>query len=341
MNERSYFRLFASCIPVRGAKRSTICDLERNRFWLIPDALYEILTRYKKFTIPELKAAFENNYDAFIDEYLAFLQKEELGTWFTKEELKLFPPLQPMQDIPGAITNAIIDIDASSAHPYEKIFEELNQLGCRHIQLRAYGKIDIPALTRSLACTKQYFIKSLHCILQYHEDSSKAALLELFNAYPFIGFDFHSVPESKKAALEKEYEQYPFTFHTTAISDHTHCGKISMAYFTPNVPHFLEAQQFNTCLNRKISVDCEGYIRNCPSMPQHYGHISSHSLAEAAALDAFQQLWQVKKDQVKVCSDCEFRYICTDCRAFVQDASDPFSKPAKCNYNPYTATWEA
>jgi len=51
------------------------------------------------------------------------------------------------------------------------------------------------------------------------------------------------------------------------------------------------------------------------------------------------QIGSITKDQVAVCRDCEFRYVCTDCRAYTQDADDPYSKPAKCTYDPYTATW--
>jgi hypothetical protein len=47
----------------------------------------------------------------------------------------------------------------------------------------------------------------------------------------------------------------------------------------------------------------------------------------------------VRKDDIEVCKDCEFRYICTDCRIFKNDSNDIYSKPKKCNYDPYTNTW--
>jgi hypothetical protein len=47
-----------------------------------------------------------------------------------------------------------------------------------------------------------------------------------------------------------------------------------------------------------------------------------------------------KKDQIEVCKDCEFRYICTGCRAYLEDPEDIHSKPLKCGYNPYTCEWE-
>jgi len=41
-----------------------------------------------------------------------------------------------------------------------------------------------------------------------------------------------------------------------------------------------------------------------------------------------------------VCQDCEFRHICTDCRAFIKDSNNIYSQPAKCGYNPYIAKWQ-
>ena len=44
-----YFKLFASCIPVKGFIRSMIYDLHRFNFELIPNSLYKILTKYKNY----------------------------------------------------------------------------------------------------------------------------------------------------------------------------------------------------------------------------------------------------------------------------------------------------
>ncbi len=53
----------------------------------------------------------------------------------------------------------------------------------------------------------------------------------------------------------------------------------------------------------------------------------------------FKKYWDINKDKIYVCKDCEFRYICTDCRAYVEDPEDILSKPLKCGYNPYTGEW--
>ncbi|HEY4572343.1 MAG TPA: hypothetical protein VIJ26_00200 [Thermoanaerobaculia bacterium] len=38
------FQLFACCLPVKGARRSLLCDVQRQAFQFIPNGLYEILT---------------------------------------------------------------------------------------------------------------------------------------------------------------------------------------------------------------------------------------------------------------------------------------------------------
>jgi hypothetical protein len=37
---------------------------------------------------------------------------------------------------------------------------------------------------------------------------------------------------------------------------------------------------------------------------------------------------------------CEFRYICTDCRAMIENPKDERSAPLKCGYDPKSGEWE-
>ena len=76
-------------------------------------------------------------------------------------------------------------------------------------------------------------------------------------------------------------------------------------------------------------------------MTKSYGNIRDTTLREAIEKQGFKDVWYTHKDQIEVCKDCEFRHICTDCRAYIQDPNNIYSKPAKCSYDPYTATWGA
>jgi len=104
---------------------------------------------------------------------------------------------------------------------------------------------------------------------------------------------------------------------------------------------FSESQVFNSCLNRKISIDKNGEIKNCPSMQTSFGNILKTSLLSVVNDENFKKKWAIGKDKIDICKDCEFRYICTDCRAYLKDSQNIFSKPLKCNYDPYTAKWES
>ena len=61
---------------------------------------------------------------------------------------------------------------------------------------------------------------------------------------------------------------------------------------------------------------------------------------KAVQKKGFTDLWYIKKDDIKKCKDCEYRYMCLDCRIYITDPHDPFSAPAKCNYNPCTNKWQ-
>ena len=74
-------------------------------------------------------------------------------------------------------------------------------------------------------------------------------------------------------------------------------------------------------------------------MLESFGNIGQSTLKEVIDNPEFRKMWGITKDQISICKDCEFRYVCSDCRAFLQKPEDKFSKPLKCGYDPYTATW--
>ncbi|WP_264537364.1 hypothetical protein [Flavobacterium sp. N1736] len=65
--KQSNFILFADCIPVKGFNRSIICDTKNNKFYFIPNGLYDILEIYNGKTIEEIKENFKHQYDEIID----------------------------------------------------------------------------------------------------------------------------------------------------------------------------------------------------------------------------------------------------------------------------------
>ena len=146
----------------------------------------------------------------------------------------------------------------------------------------------------------------------------------------------HSIPEISSSFKLKNHR---ILLTKEIISDNIHCGKIGVDNFVINIDADRISRKYNSCLYKKIGIDKLGNIKNCPSMPESFGNISDTTLAEAIEKPGFKKYWNINKDQIHVCKDCEYRYICTDCRAYVEDPDDILSKPLKCGYNPYTGEW--
>lgn len=330
------FRLFACCVPVRGARRSIVCDLGRQTYRFIPNSLFEILTEHRDRSLPEIKQLYGHEHDAEIDRYFEVLAAEELGFWC--DEPEAFPPLDLAWQAPERITNAILDVDAGSAHDYGAILGQLDDLGCRALQLRCFHAPALAEVERMLAPTVRGRLRSIELLLGHRAELTWEALVALCGRHPrLFRVTVHGAPE--EGSRELPGSAAVVEMRREAIASPACCGCVHPSWFAPNMEAFLEAQRHNSCLNRKVSVDARGDIRGCPSLARSFGNVREVSLHAAVAQRDFTALWEINKDQIEVCRDCEFRYICTDCRAYLSRPDDLYSKPAKCRYDPYGAEW--
>ena len=336
--EAPAFALFACCLPVRGARRSVICDLQRQSLHFIPDGLYEILTEHRGRSVEAIKSHYHHQYDEEIDEYFAFLLREELGFW--SDDPGSFPDLDLSWDPPERITNAILDADPGSAHDYPAILRQLDDLGCKALEARFFHGCRLGELSAVLAAAGGGRLRSIELVAGYGEELTPEALESLATAHQRVsGILIHSAPAWRRRRWTFERLGTSLEYVTEAIDGPRCCGKIHPGQLAVNLDTFVEAKRFNSCLNRKLSIDARGEIRNCPSLPRSFGNVREVSLHSALAHRDFPALWSINKDQIAVCKDCELRYVCTDCRAYLLDGADLYSKPSTCTYDPYTATW--
>lgn len=339
MNEsmKKAFHLHACCMLVKGARRSTICDLQRMDFEFIPNALYEILTTQRGKSLNEVKENHDTSHHSTIDEYFEFLVSRNFGFWCDTDDLARFPDIELDWERPEKITNALIDV-SSASHDFSKISSELSHLGCKALQLRFFCQKPLAEIAEILGCFSKSTIRHIDLILTYNPEINIPDYERLcFENQRIFSVLVHSSPNESLSEFESTLAHIQ---HTKVVIDSSkHCGKIGPSSFYTNIDLFTESQKHNSCLNRKISVHEHGEIKNCPSMTNSYGNVSSVSLSEAIAAKNFKDAWGISKDQIKTCKDCEFRHVCTDCRAYLEDPQDIFSKPLKCGYDPYTATW--
>lgn len=332
------YKLFAECIVVKGFNRSLICDLPRKNYHLIPNELVKFINEIQKERLEAVYTRYEAKQHDILNEYFDFLLEKECIYPIIDGQENNFPDIDLSFEYSGDISNFVLELSEININYIDTIIYQLEKLGCFDIQIKTKHELKneyIPLLKNAISKSS---LNSIDLIIKYVSDENTQNILNYINSECRIKATvFHTALTDK---LEDSELKTKIAFTTSVYDGIISCGQISHLYFNLNLELFSESQHHNTCLNRKISVDEHGDIKNCPSMAESFGNISNTSLKEALNKAGFKKYWDVKKDMITSCKDCEFRHICTDCRAFTEDPDNMYSKPLKCGYNPYTNEWE-
>lgn len=318
-----YFRLHANCIITKGAFRAVILDFHLNRYIYIPLELADKLNGELIYS--------KSTKNTVLNKFIDFLVENDFG--FLTENQESFGKLALEFNRSSKITNAIIELDKLD-RTILKSLEQLDQLSCESIEIRISCKdYTWKELCFLFSTVKSTSISSVYLYIQHNASIPNSKWVDLVKMNSRIAVLYlYGTNREKKSPLTKK-----IVYLKEENLSKKKCGKINS--FAINIASYTESIHHNSCLNCKISIDVEGNIKNCPSMKESYGNVQDTTLKEAIEKPGFKKLWNINKDKILVCKDCEFRYICTDCRAYVDDPEDILSKPLKCGYNPYIGEW--
>lgn len=333
----SYLYLLPSCVLTKGYRRSLLHDTHSGRHRLLSPGMAAVLAgcsgRKKDVWLQRLQIAG-------MDHEACILFLNSLTTdgflWESPAPVSL-PPADTHADWPCLITNAIIDIAGTNLHLLPAIAAAFRTIDCPHVQIRVYRDVavDLSLLEAIKNILTADALQTADLILPFFDDY--ATLPGMLQPVMITGLTLYN-------AAQESVQPLTAMTRVLQIREVLHfpgcCGLVQPAYFNFGLQHYTESIQHNTCLNRKLAIDQWGNIKNCPSMQEHYGNIVHTKLADVIALSAFHQYASISKKQVSVCSDCEFRHVCTDCRAYLQTPDDLYSKPLKCGYDPYNCIWQ-
>lgn len=347
-NLDKYLHLYADCISVKGASKSAIYDLTNRSIIFFQSDFYEVLQYLVSDRLGILLEKIQSEKTKkLVIEFIEFLEQHELIAFL--DDTSRFPAIEEKWEIPAIVQNTIIDLD-TIFHNFGKIFSELDELGCQFVQIRCFSNLlNIEKLNEILSLVRHKSIESVELIVKYNEAISDEIYIGLVEEHPIIAsLTIHSAPQERNLTINYGCDRdlspllsKEIYFVTQTIDSQIHCGLIGIKHLNaPNVANFFETKLYNGCLNRKVSIDALGEIKNCPSMSESYGNINDTSLNSAINKIEFQDNWHITKDQIETCKDCELRYACSDCRAYLEDPKNIYSKPLKCGYNPYSGEWE-
>ena len=329
-------QLYPSCIPVKGYSRCIMIDLFRTRYFFVPFLFYQIFNRSSLVNVSELLKTYNKNT---IMEYMCFLKENELA--YFDDITSGFSRIPLDWDCPAIISNGIIDVRSINEEHITRVLNSLSFLGCEAIQLFIPIDITLTFLKIFFNQIKNSRVNTVELIVDYGIESRSVELInsKMKTENRLIKTLFFNAQKNESKIISP-YSKKIIIYTSENLDLFNDCGNIHPFLFTNNLPFFTESQHHNTCLNRKICIDAEGNIKNCPAMAKSYGNIKDTTLEEAINKPGFKDLWYICKDQIDICKDCEFRYMCTDCRCFIKDPDNIYSQPAKCTYNPYICLWE-
>ncbi len=336
----THFKTFANCLIVKGAARSLVCDLQRQASDFIPNDMVEVLEELNdKKPIEEVLQIYGVENQEVITEYLAYMDEKEYGFYCEEDEFDLFPELNKEFLVPAHITNTVLELKKENISWLKELVPQIESLGCKDVVMVFYEELS----EKDFQHIFEYFVDTRIKSFEITSKCHSAINEELFKALnhklnQLTKVVFFAAPEDKAQYWDNKI-LFDRIFTIKPITSFKSCGVVDMKYFNINLPKVLEAINNNSCLNMKMAIDINGNIKNCPSMPESFGNIKDTMLEEALNKPGFKKYWNITKDQIEVCKDCEFRYICTDCRAYRKNPENIYSKPLKCGYNPYKAKW--
>ena len=333
------YSVFKNILITKGHNRNLLFDFQRENIFFVPDVLVDIIEK-DKIIYNNIVIEFCKSEDDIrvIDEYFSFLIENEMIFELNESLLGRFPKISEQFEEPTHISNMVIDIDSVHIN-LPSIFDQLKDLLCSNLEIRFYSSLKTHHFENILDKILEYEINNVFITLPYGSSFSTEYISRILKKYNFIQFLFFY--SSNINSVNLNMETLTQIIHTTKkISPQLECGLVCQNLFNLSHKHYFESLNKNTCLNKKISVDSYGNIKNCPSMKESFGSIFDTTLRDVLLKSDFKKYWEIKKDDIAICKDCEFRHICTDCRAHIEYPDDIYSKPLKCGYSPYTNKWE-
>ncbi|UKB78531.1 grasp-with-spasm system SPASM domain peptide maturase [Chryseobacterium sp. MEBOG07] len=338
-----FLKLFDSVKITRGAKNSIILDASTGFLQFIPIAFFDLLSNeHQNYSV--LKKQLDNESLQTLEEYLNFILDNKLGVILnSKKELSTFQNTSEFKETPSHVNYLILDVNNSGALN-DVIVQQIYDLKIKYLQIR-FSELELNDIIKVISNLYLFNDSSINEVSVVVNYDLKLVTFINENHYKisnkFLHFILHSSNEQDFQTLDHVH----LNIIKNKINIPLSCGLIDLKNINLNRNSYLEAKQHNSCLHKKIAVDIEGNIKNCPSMFQNFGNIRDTTLENALSHPEFKKYWNLTKDSIEVCKDCEFRYICTDCRAYTEQNHTnkeglDTSKPLKCGYNPYTGEWE-
>ena len=325
------YRLNSDCIPVKGSKRSSIYDLKNLTHYFIPNTLLELLMEMPIFSSIDWVDYCGKNYADIIDSYIHYLKKKHLINGIQKKIT--FKNFDFSKRIDLYFSNALVRRRTTSFP--DDLKEFLLEANIKYLHLIVIKECIMSELQLLLSSINPFISVELFIRTRISEELLMELVEEFVNVKAIFVFN-----SATGRIVQNVHPEMGNLYFINEDIENLSCGYICKEYFCVNADMFKISQVFNSCLFGKISIDENDLIGNCLFSDERYGKYIESDFKTLLNDRGFTKHWNITKDQIDVCKDCEFRHMCTDCRVFIKDPENIYSQPAKCTYNPYIAKWQ-
>lgn len=314
----------------KGAQESVIYDLSRSSY----DTLSANTTTFFEGLVGSEPTDEDSLSAGDKERWHQFQHKEWLFTC-PSNFVNNFQPLVPEHKTPHALLNAQVYADYCLLHP--EVITQLGSLGVRHLQVRIDKDWSSEELKSFFDQLSGSSIDYVELLLDWTDERAIDNLVEVKDQQSRLQvIHVFSSPEEKSFS-SKEKDLVLFT-HTEGMGS-LNSPKIGAPHlFTVNHQTYREAHHRNLFFNQKVAIGPEGEIKNAMTSSRVFGHFPKDDLAAIVRSDDFQTLWYARKDDIAVCCDCPYRYMCTDEREPIK-GPEGWHYTSDCVYNPYTGQW--
>jgi radical SAM protein with 4Fe4S-binding SPASM domain len=259
-------------------------------------------------------------------------------------------PKGDIQQLRESLKKAGLIFETEGEVPFKlelDLSEETENVRIRELQVKLNGKKEDTCWQRNPVTDTRFkmeaaILESLEKRLEHlpvetvrieAEEFDGAGIETILGTYKCRAAVLHVKNEPDKAAAMKL--QGICKDRNIHLDIHTN-GKYPMDKLVIKPPYFFYSQKYNPCFGQQVAIDTGGEIKPCLWSDDVLGNILKDDLKDMIIAGRFDRYWEITKDKIETCKDCEKRYACRDCRVSSVRQSGSFEKkPAFCNYDPY------
>lgn len=248
----------------------------------------------------------------------------------------------------GPVNTAVIDllkgnvyqvsneiIDKFEAESYEDIAEFMKSALEEELLIEIDSRNWIPSSELTIeANDEDGESEGIRIELHVEEGVELDAVLEKFGCFytSKIFFYGRNIPENLPARpkIEKKEKNFQKCMELSCVNGSFKRINQSCYYFN---------KVYNSCWGKRIAITGDGKIRPCIYSEICIGDFDALSIDRL--FEKMKEYWEITKDKIEKCKECELRHICFDCREIAnrQLGVGLFATNPYCKYDPYKGTW--